>query len=245
MSRAWVRDRTAARRRPPLQPAAPVAAPAPTAAPAVDEVLAAVTAVVAEMTGYPAELLEPDLDLEADLGVDTVKQAEVFAAVRERYGVERDENLQLRDFPTLRHVASLGARPRRPRRPYISSGFDRRPACDARRGGASSTRRGARRLRRRRRTAAPRPGPVTAARRRRLPAHRCRTRRRPSRGDARRRRRRRRPGEATHQGRCNTARTVARCGHRRPAHHVGGVARGGPDHRGLLARSTRRRRRPR
>ena len=64
------------------------------------------TAVVAEMTGYPAELLEPDLDLEADLGVDTVKQAEVFAAVRERYEVERDDNLQLRDFPTLHHVAA-------------------------------------------------------------------------------------------------------------------------------------------
>ncbi len=64
-----------------------------------------VTSVVAEMTGYPADLLEPDLDLEADLGVDTVKQAEVFAAVREHYDVERDDNLQLRDFPTLRHVA--------------------------------------------------------------------------------------------------------------------------------------------
>ncbi len=57
------------------------------------------------MTGYPADLLEPDLDLEADLGVDTVKQAEVFAAVREHYDVERDDNLQLRDFPTLHHVA--------------------------------------------------------------------------------------------------------------------------------------------
>ena len=56
------------------------------------------------MTGYPAELLDLDLDLEADLGVDTVKQAEVFAAVRERYGVERDDSLKLRDFPTLTHV---------------------------------------------------------------------------------------------------------------------------------------------
>jgi NAD(P)-dependent dehydrogenase (short-subunit alcohol dehydrogenase family) len=36
--------------------------------------------------------------------VDTVKQAEVFAAVRTRFGVERDESLSLRDFPTLRHV---------------------------------------------------------------------------------------------------------------------------------------------
>jgi acyl transferase domain-containing protein/acyl carrier protein len=69
-----------------------------------DPVTAAVLDVVAEMTGYPPELLELDLDLEADLGVDTVKQAEVFAAVRERYGIERDENLQLRDFPTLADV---------------------------------------------------------------------------------------------------------------------------------------------
>ena len=36
--------------------------------------------------------------------MDTVKQAEVFAAVRERFGVERDDNLRLRDFPTLAHV---------------------------------------------------------------------------------------------------------------------------------------------
>ena len=70
----------------------------------VDEVVDAVVSVVAEMTGYPPELLDLDLDLEADLGVDTVKQAEVFAAVRGRYGVERDPNLRLRDFPTLRHV---------------------------------------------------------------------------------------------------------------------------------------------
>jgi hypothetical protein len=40
------------------------------------------------LPGRPAG---PDLDLEADLGVDTVKQAEVFAAVREHYDVERDD----------------------------------------------------------------------------------------------------------------------------------------------------------
>ena len=43
-------------------------------------------AVVAEQTGYPTELLDMDLDLEADLGIDTVKQAEVFASIRERTG---------------------------------------------------------------------------------------------------------------------------------------------------------------
>jgi NAD(P)-dependent dehydrogenase (short-subunit alcohol dehydrogenase family) len=71
---------------------------------AVDPIVEAVVSIVSEMTGYPPELLDLDLDLEADLGVDTVKQAEVFAAVRERFGVERDEHLKLRDFPTLNHV---------------------------------------------------------------------------------------------------------------------------------------------
>ncbi len=93
----------------PIAAAAPVAAIAPVApvaaAALVDPVLAKVTAIVADMTGYPAELLDPDLDLEADLGVDTVKQAEVFAAVRTHWDLERDELLKLRDFPTLGHVA--------------------------------------------------------------------------------------------------------------------------------------------
>ncbi len=106
-----------------VQAAAPAAAPAPapaespqvdspaTSAPssavpdgALDEMAQVVVGIVAELTGYPPELLDPDLDLEADLGVDTVKQAEVFAAVREHYGVERDPDLQLRDFPTINHV---------------------------------------------------------------------------------------------------------------------------------------------
>ena len=60
--------------------------------------------IVAEKTGYPEDMLDLDLDLEADLGVDTVKQAEMFAAVRAAYNIPRDENMKLRDFPTLAHV---------------------------------------------------------------------------------------------------------------------------------------------
>ena len=61
-------------------------------------------ALVAEKTGYPLDMLDLDLDLEADLGVDTVKQADLFASVREIYNIPRDENRKLRDFPTLAHV---------------------------------------------------------------------------------------------------------------------------------------------
>jgi malonyl CoA-acyl carrier protein transacylase len=72
-----------------------------------DAVVQKVLAIVAEKTGYPPDMLEMDLDLEADLGVDTVKQAETFAAVREAYGIARQENLKLRDFPTLKHVVQF------------------------------------------------------------------------------------------------------------------------------------------
>ncbi len=110
----WIRDKTGltptatpatpAPAPAPAPEAAPAPAPAAPAAPVADEVTEAVVSVVAEMTGYPAELLDLDLDLEADLGVDTVKQAEVFAAVRQRFDVERDDTLALREFPTLAHV---------------------------------------------------------------------------------------------------------------------------------------------
>ncbi|HZD75273.1 MAG TPA: beta-ketoacyl synthase N-terminal-like domain-containing protein, partial [Actinomycetota bacterium] len=60
--------------------------------------------LVAQTTGYPPEMLDLDLDLEADLGIDTVKQAEMFATIREAYQIERDPNLKLRDFPTLADV---------------------------------------------------------------------------------------------------------------------------------------------
>ncbi|HET7754615.1 MAG TPA: SDR family NAD(P)-dependent oxidoreductase, partial [Anaeromyxobacteraceae bacterium] len=106
----------AAASRPPTAPPEP-AAPAPavaaatTAAPApasvADPVVERVVAIVSQKTGYPPDLLDMDLDLEADLGVDTVKQAETFAAVREEWSIARVENLRLRDFPTLRHVVGF------------------------------------------------------------------------------------------------------------------------------------------
>ena len=63
-----------------------------------------ILALAVEKTGYPRDMLDLDLDLEADLGVDTVKQAEMFAAIREIYNIPRDENRKLRDYPTLAHV---------------------------------------------------------------------------------------------------------------------------------------------
>ena len=78
--------------------------PEPEPVPRRRDVEADILALVADKTGYPADMLALDLDLEADLGIDTVKQAEVFATIREHYGIERDDQLKLRDYPTLAHV---------------------------------------------------------------------------------------------------------------------------------------------
>ena len=85
------------------EPAAIAAAPTAAKAPN-DSVKERLLALVVEKTGYPPDMLDLDLDLEADLGVDTVKQAEMFAAIREIYDIPRDADLKLRDFPTLAHV---------------------------------------------------------------------------------------------------------------------------------------------
>ena len=90
------------------QPATPVAAPVAVAAvapKALDEatVTKEVVNMVSEKTGYPEDMLELDLDMEADLGIDTVKQAELFASMREHYGIAQQDGIQLKDYPTIRH----------------------------------------------------------------------------------------------------------------------------------------------
>jgi malonyl CoA-acyl carrier protein transacylase len=100
----------------PSVPAAPVAdlpavaaatpAPAPTAPTGAADVERALIDVLCAKTGYDAAEIELDFELEADLGVDTVKQAEILAAVRERYGLPRDEKFRLADYPRLRDLAA-------------------------------------------------------------------------------------------------------------------------------------------
>jgi malonyl CoA-acyl carrier protein transacylase len=111
------------RERRPDQPevaAPPVPAPSPTVATPGDGVEEVVVRIVAEKTDYPPDMLALDLDLEADLGVDTVKQAEVFAAIRSHYDIPRDENLKLSEFPTLAHVVGF-VRERRPDQPEVAA----------------------------------------------------------------------------------------------------------------------------
>ncbi|OZM71650.1 erythronolide synthase [Amycolatopsis antarctica] len=69
-----------------VAPAGPVPAAAPAPADGVS-VLTVVLEVIGERTGYPVDMIEPDLDLEADLSVDSIKRAEIAGELASRLGL--------------------------------------------------------------------------------------------------------------------------------------------------------------
>jgi NAD(P)-dependent dehydrogenase (short-subunit alcohol dehydrogenase family)/acyl carrier protein len=78
-------------------------APGP-ATPSVD----VIRQVVAEKTGYPVDMLELDMQLDDDLGIDSIKRVEIFSALQERLpeapAVKPEHLGSLR---TLRHIVEF------------------------------------------------------------------------------------------------------------------------------------------
>jgi NADP-dependent 3-hydroxy acid dehydrogenase YdfG/acyl carrier protein len=68
----------------PTAPATTTAVAASLPAASSVDLQATMLAVVAEKTGYPAEMITPAMELEADLGIDSIKRVEILSAVRER-----------------------------------------------------------------------------------------------------------------------------------------------------------------
>ena len=62
----------------------PVPLPAATSAVSTEEVTVAMMAIVSEKTGYPQEMLELGMDLESDLGIDSIKRVEILGAVQDK-----------------------------------------------------------------------------------------------------------------------------------------------------------------
>ncbi len=92
----------------PLVPPEPAIAPAPEPAATVlpeasskESVVKGVREVIAEQTGYTVDMLDEDLDLEADLGIDTVKQVEIFGKISSSFGFSVPDDLKLRELNTI------------------------------------------------------------------------------------------------------------------------------------------------
>lgn len=48
-------------------------------------ILQSLLSVISDKTGYPAEMLEKEMDLEADLGIDSIKRVEIIGAMQELF----------------------------------------------------------------------------------------------------------------------------------------------------------------
>ncbi len=67
--------------------------------------------IISERTGYPSEMLEPNLDLEADLGIDSIKRIEIFNSFRKLLPLEIQQDLegnleQLAGLKTLEAISN-------------------------------------------------------------------------------------------------------------------------------------------
>ncbi|MCJ7549225.1 MAG: phosphopantetheine-binding protein [Anaerolineae bacterium] len=92
----------------PVTDGAPLGAPAgqPVGAPVgVEELGNALLEIVSEKTGYPAEMLELEMDMEADLGIDSIKRVEILGALQDDYpslpDVETDALAELRTLGSI------------------------------------------------------------------------------------------------------------------------------------------------
>lgn len=74
---------------------------------ATDRIAAFLIDFVVEQTGYPAEIIELDWDIEADLGIDSIKKAQLFGELREFFDLESLKNFSLDRYKTLRDIATL------------------------------------------------------------------------------------------------------------------------------------------
>ena len=68
------------------------------------DVLNVIKSIIAEQTGYTVDLLDENLDLEADLGIDTVKQVEIFGKITSKFNLSVPENIKLNKFNTISKI---------------------------------------------------------------------------------------------------------------------------------------------
>lgn len=63
--------------------------------------------IVAEKTGYPVEMLSLNMDMEADLGIDSIKRVEILGLCQESLGIEIEETSDIAEARTLEEIVDL------------------------------------------------------------------------------------------------------------------------------------------
>ena len=90
-------------------PAAPTVETAPVA-PAVpnNRLNEIILAAIADKTGYPEDMIDNDMELEADLGIDSIKRVEIFAEVLKKLSITltHDQTEELSAMSTVEAIAN-------------------------------------------------------------------------------------------------------------------------------------------
>ncbi|MFK8056365.1 MAG: beta-ketoacyl synthase N-terminal-like domain-containing protein [Saprospiraceae bacterium] len=80
----------------------------------VEKLTTSLLQVVSEKTGYPAEMLELNMDMEADLGIDSIKRVEIFGALTKQHpemsGINPNELTELRTLEEIVSFVSASAK---------------------------------------------------------------------------------------------------------------------------------------
>jgi acyl carrier protein len=82
-------------------------APPTTAVPGREDIAHSLKEIVSERTGYPLDVLGLELDLEAELGIDSIKRVEVIGALRRKY-VPQDVHIDSSVIEALASAKTLG-----------------------------------------------------------------------------------------------------------------------------------------
>ena len=80
-----------------------------------DEIKDHLLGVVTELTGYPFEMLGMDMDIESDLGIDSIKRVEIFSTLEEKLpdlpAVSPDNMAELKTLGQIVNYLAQGAQP--------------------------------------------------------------------------------------------------------------------------------------
>jgi len=78
----------------------------------LDDLRQSLLGVVSEKTGYPTEMLDLGMDLEADLGIDSIKRVEILGAMQEKYpGLPQADASILAELHTLQQIIDSFSKP--------------------------------------------------------------------------------------------------------------------------------------
>lgn len=91
----------------PNTPSVAIATPATTSTPSIgkEDMAQTLLAITSDKTGYPVEMLEMDMDMEADLGIDSIKRVEILGAMQEAYPNLAKPNVE--DLGDLRTIGQI------------------------------------------------------------------------------------------------------------------------------------------